>query len=555
MNVDRTGLRVYRARRAWRYVAPALIMLALWCALLERRALWEPDEARYAEIPREMVATGDWTTPRLNDLLYFEKPPLQYWATATAYTLFGQRHWTARLWIALTGLAGALLVLHAGRKLYSPTAGAAAAVILASSLLYFGMGHINTLDMGLALFTSITVLALALGLRDDAGEKERAVSVYAAWGAAGLAVLSKGLVGIVLPAGALVGYSLLYRDASVWKKLSPLRGAALLLAVSAPWFIAVSRANPDFAQFFFIHEHFTRFTTHEHHRVQPWFFFVPALLAGTLPWIVPMIAGWMRGLRRDAGTRFQPSAFLAIWALVVFVFFSASGSKLVPYILPMFPALALLAGRYVCEANPARIGRALLASSLIPAALLALAPVVLSRYPQLIDSAGSRSVTVYALSAAALWAAGGVLALMMARRGDVLLGVFLLAPAAMAAYQVLLLAAPVLAPAKSTLELAQKIRPHLTGETRLYTTDTYPQSLPFYLGRTVTVVHVRGELDFGLTHEPDKTIPTIEAFRDVWPRERDAVAVMTRATYRELAGSGLPMTVIAEDVARVAVRP
>src|SRR5215212_6669994 len=106
------------ATTVWLWMAAAVILLVLWFALLEKRALWDPDEGRYAEIPREMVASGDWLTPRLNDLLYFEKPPLQYWATAVAYELMGQHNWTARLWSALTGLAGVLLVFYAGRRLH-----------------------------------------------------------------------------------------------------------------------------------------------------------------------------------------------------------------------------------------------------------------------------------------------------------------------------------------------------------------------------------------------------------------------------------------------------
>src|SRR6185437_16078744 len=122
----------------------------------------------------------------------------------------------------------------------------------------------------LTFFTEIAVIGLAFAVSHEVTLTERRLWVSAAWIAAALAILSKGLIGIVLPAGALVWYSVVYRDLSLWKKLSFFRGSVLLLLVAAPWFIAVSRANPDFAQFFFIHEHFTRFTTTEHHRGQPW---------------------------------------------------------------------------------------------------------------------------------------------------------------------------------------------------------------------------------------------------------------------------------------------
>src|SRR5512144_382952 len=111
-----------------------LVVAIIWFGNLEYRKLIRPDEGRYAEIPREMVASGDWTTPRLNGLKYFEKPALQYWATATAYSLFGQHHWTARLWTALTGFLGILMTWYAGRRLFGALAGLYGALVLASSL-------------------------------------------------------------------------------------------------------------------------------------------------------------------------------------------------------------------------------------------------------------------------------------------------------------------------------------------------------------------------------------------------------------------------------------
>src|SRR5690242_12360570 len=161
-------------------VIVTLMLVVLWFAQIQQRQLLEPDEGRYAEIPREMVASGDWITPRLNDLLYFEKPPLQYWTTAAAYTVFGAHNWSARLWSALTGLAGVLFLVYAGRRLHSLRAGLVAGAMLASSMLYFGLAHLNTLDMGLAFFGEISVFALALGLR-SARQDEMRRWILLAW--------------------------------------------------------------------------------------------------------------------------------------------------------------------------------------------------------------------------------------------------------------------------------------------------------------------------------------------------------------------------------------
>src|SRR5580765_5181026 len=122
-----------------------LAALLIWFSNLEYRKLIKPDEGRYAEISREMAVSGDLVTPRLNGIKYFEKPPLHYWAGAAAFTLFGQHEWAARLWSALTGVLGVALAWYAGRRLFGPLAGFYAAVVLASSLMYVVVGHLNTL--------------------------------------------------------------------------------------------------------------------------------------------------------------------------------------------------------------------------------------------------------------------------------------------------------------------------------------------------------------------------------------------------------------------------
>src|SRR5262249_4400823 len=188
---------------------------------------------RYAEIPREMVASGDWLTPRLNDFKYFEKPPLQYWATAAFFEVFGEHDWAARLWTALTALAGIALAYAFANRVYGPPAGGLAAAILVASPLYVLLGQINTLDMGVTLFLSAAIFAFALG------------RMYWFWAACALAVLSKGLIGIVLPGGAIAVYILAKWDWALLKRMRLLTGGLLFLAIAAPWVVAVSLAHAD----------------------------------------------------------------------------------------------------------------------------------------------------------------------------------------------------------------------------------------------------------------------------------------------------------------------
>ena len=157
------------------------LLFVIWFGNLGYRSLVRPDEGRYAEIAREMAITGDWTTPRLNGIKYFEKPPLQYWMTAAAFKAFGEHEWTARLWAALTGFAGVLMVGFTGARLFGRQAGFYSAVVLASSLLYAVIGHINTLDMGVTFWLTIGLLGFLLGQRGARRTRETRLWMLLAW--------------------------------------------------------------------------------------------------------------------------------------------------------------------------------------------------------------------------------------------------------------------------------------------------------------------------------------------------------------------------------------
>src|SRR5208283_663 len=183
--------------------------------------------------------------------------------------------------------------------------------------------------------------------------------MWAAWAALALATLSKGLIGIVLPGAALFVYTLLESDLSLWRRLHLLSGAFVFAVLAVPWFAVVSARNPEFFDFFFIHEHFTRFLTTEHRRTGAWWYFVPVLIGGVLPWLSVFAWSAYRAWR-DAPTvadRFSWRRFALLWALVIFLFFSASGSKLPSYILPIFPALALVIGWQLLTLSTATLAR------------------------------------------------------------------------------------------------------------------------------------------------------------------------------------------------------
>ncbi len=540
------------------------ILLALfaagWFCNLGYRHLVKPDEGRYAEIPREMVASGDWLTPRLNAYKYFEKPPLQYWITAAAFAAFGQNEWAARLWPGVSGFLGVLLVLWAGNRLFGPPVGLYGAAVAASSAIYASIGHLLTLDMALCVFMSASVFAFAVAQRDPAAEAERRRWMLLAWPAAALAVLSKGLVGIVLPAGAVALYVLIERDWKLLGRLHALGGGLLFLAIATPWFIAVSLANPEFLRFFFIHEHLERFTTREHGRYQPVWYFVPVLLAGVLPWIVDLFPALGRAWARVPETRFQPRRFLLLWCVVVFAFFSASDSKLGSYILPLFPALAVLIGIHLASASPrfalaqgvaaALLGIALTAASLwawvnLPKALVLLEtdlpPELYAGYlPWL--AAGGIVLAAAGIASASLCGRRTAAALTLAIGG-------------LAWVQIVLSGHETLAPAFSAYHVVQKIRADVKPDVPFYVVDTFDHTLPFYLNRTVTMVSYKDELAQPIGWEPRKFLPDTAAFARAWQSDGDAFAMFSAKDLGDfLKSHPVPMQIVARDARRVIVK-
>jgi 4-amino-4-deoxy-L-arabinose transferase-like glycosyltransferase len=539
-----------------------LIALSIiWFGPIDYRKLAKPDEARYAEISREMVATGDWLTPRLNDLKYFEKPPLQYWATAVAFEIFGLSEGPARLWTALTGFAGILLTYFAGRQLYGRQQAFFAAAVLASSLWYAVLGHINTLDMGLTFFLTLGVFSLLLAQREYATATQQRNWMLMAWAGMALAVLSKGLIGIVLPGAALVWYSMLNRDAKIWTRLHIGKGLILFLLITAPWFIAVSRANPEFAQFFFIHEHFDRFAKNEHAREGPIYYFVPILTIGMVPWLGALFPALLRSWKIERGFeqyRFHPNRFLLIWCAFLFVFFSISKSKLPAYLLPIFPALALLIGQYLDTISVKKIFWQVLPVSLVAFGLVVAIPFILQSLPE--DKLTPLTSSMHLHYAYWLMAAFGVLFIGVAQGLRLLtgenkmMGIAAVSLASLIAWQLAWMGYETQSPQQSTYDIAQKIRPHLKPETPIYNVNTYDQALPFYLQRTVTLVNYQDELALGIKQEPHKWIPTLDEFISKWLQNESAIALMPTGVYQALQKEHLLMQVIADDGRRVIIK-
>ncbi len=535
----------------WLVIAAAII----WFGNLEYRTLVKPDEGRYAEIPREMVQSGDWVTPRLNDLKYFEKPPLQYWATAVAYEVFGEHQWTSRLWMGLTGFAGLLWVWFVGLRLYGREAADYAAILLGSSFLYVFMGHGNTLDMGVTFFITLGIFSLMLGQSETDRKKQRNWMLLA-WVGMALAVLSKGLMGLILPGTAVLIYCAVQRDLTVLKRMHWLPGLAIFFLIISPWFYLVMKANPEFFQRFFIYEHYTRFTTKDLGRYQPWYYFVPVLLVGALPWTVLMFDSALRAWRVGSRAKkiFSPERFLLIWAIFIYVFFSLSGSKLSSYLLPMFPALALLMATRLTQIRE----RVLLwqLAPVVPILLVligvaanikkfASTPLQAELYPQW---------GVWLVSGFAIFLAGVLLAMLLLKRQRKLMAVIILAFSSLLCAQLAMSGYNTIANERSAKHIAAAIKEYVQPETVFYSVLDYEQTLAFYLKHTFVLVQYQDEMDFGIKQEPYKVVPTLGEFPAAWNKQTQALAIMPAQVYPVVQQLGINMQIIYQDTQYIVVK-
>jgi 4-amino-4-deoxy-L-arabinose transferase-like glycosyltransferase len=537
-----------RARARGLEWLPWLVLAAAWFATLQVRPMFDPDEGRYAEIPREMVASGDWLTPRLDGLKYFEKPPLQYWASAAAYSVFGLSEWTSRLWTV--GLAFACLPMVCGwtRRFYGSNAALAAVAALALSP-YFGIvGHLDLLDAGFTFWLTGAVFAFTLAQSSEVGGRDERRWMLIAWLAAALAILSKGIVVGVLTGVSLIVYSVIERDMQPWKRLHLAIGLPLFLLVVAPWFVAVSLRNPDFPQFFFVHEHFARFLTTVHQRVEPWWFFLPLLLLGVLPWGLSLAGACARAWRDPGPTpQFKPLRFLLVFVVFTLVFFSASGSKLAPYLQPMFPPLAVILGVYVAD-RPGFMRR----MTVITASLVTFVAAGLLIYSAIRNS--------FVPHEAVIWAAAAVIAVLAAvgvawtqQRLGAMASALVVAAAGALAWQCFMTALGVVPPARSARDLVMAVKPYVHPQTDLFSVGQYRETISPYLQRTLTVVEFQGELEFGLHAEPGKQMATAADFVRRWNTSTDAVAFFGPKVWDSYRHRGLPGRVIAADNYTIAV--
>jgi 4-amino-4-deoxy-L-arabinose transferase-like glycosyltransferase len=523
----------------------------LWFGTLGMRHLLSSDEGRYAQIAYEMFASGDWVTPRYHGLKYFEKPPFHLWMTALAYSAFGAGEWQARLWVACSGAIGIAATAWAACRWFGPRAGAFAGLALLAAPTWNIGSHFNALDMGVSAALACVLAALLIAQHPSATGQQRQRWMWAAWAAMAVAVLTKGLIGIVLPGLALVAYTLLARHWALWTRLHLVSGTLIFLAIAAPWFVLVSLRNPEFPQFYFIHEHWDRYTSTVHNRSAPAWYFVPQWLAGFLPWLM-LLPRMARELLQEAKTGFRPLLLCAMWALMIFAFFSASGSKLPGYILPLFPALAIWAGVALQALNARTWSRPVTWMLVLAAA--AVTALVAS---QVLGHGPSNPLTLQYLwwvaAAGALAVLGLVISFLLNKRGALWGSITAYALAFFVATTVGVLGHNVLGRPASGADLVATIQQELKPGMTIYAVRRLDHTLPFYLRRITVMVEEPDELAFGVRQEPQKWLPTLAAFEAAWTSGAPALAIMSPATFTTLRPRPWTMRVVAQDNRRVVV--
>jgi 4-amino-4-deoxy-L-arabinose transferase-like glycosyltransferase len=373
------------AREPWRRIALLGAGAVLFFWRLGSHDLWPPDEPRFALVAKEMWTRGDYSVLSLNNHLYTDKPPLFFWAiNGFGRILGGIDEWAARLPSAVATVLAMLLIERLGSRLYDRKTGLLAAMVFATSLQILERGRWASIDMTLNLFvlSAVALLWLARAERERDGAR-----IALAWGMMGLATLAKGPVGLILPILAVLPSALIERDFRSVRRIASPIGIALYLLITLSWFgLFAWRLGPAFALGVLMHQNVDRYVG-AWNATHPVWYYLWRFPVGFFPWIVFLPWGIAHARSREEIDRRSPARFLAGWMAAIFLFFSFSTGKRGVYIIPLYPAAAILVARFLASAweagrdsAAARRLRAPLFSWAAAALLLAAALPLLARH-------------------------------------------------------------------------------------------------------------------------------------------------------------------------------
>ena len=461
--------------------------------------LLDPDEGRYAEIPREMLESGDFITPQLNYVKYFEKPPLFYWITAGSMALFGQKEWAVRLVPAVAGLLTLLLIMGLGKRFFDARTGVMAAWIYLTSVIPTVLARLPIIDGVFSLILTATWGTWWLGYKVETKRSKR-IWYCTAWACLGLAVMTKGIAAIALTGLIVGGFIICRRDWYALLSFAWVPGLLIFAVIVVPWHWAVSAENPGFFHFYIVVQHFARLVSQEH--AKPFWFFIAIFPFGMLLWVAFFFPAVAKSFRKAFEVIRSPRTgrgegegilFLVIWVLGVIGLFSVSSCKLIPYILPAYPAMALLMAHFV--RGQALMKRSVLWGAAILAILLLVSAGILVPVVMRQDALSMAELLPAIRVGQAGLIFGGILLLvsLFKRR----LVPFATGFAMVLLFPAMLMVVPSVAKYRKVGGFIKAMPRPLPQEIRIAEWRNYDQALSFYSGRRTILVDEIGELAYG----------------------------------------------------------
>jgi 4-amino-4-deoxy-L-arabinose transferase-like glycosyltransferase len=474
-----------------RSLAPLLLLAGLTFLVgLGAPAITDSDEAFYAEAAREMVESGDWLTPHYNYEPRFQKPVLYYWLTAATFAATGPGEAAARLWAALSGIGLVFVTAGLARRWYDEATARVAGAVVATSFGYVALGRMALPDLPLALCVTATIGACLIGVTEPAARARRWLVGAAV--IAGLGFLMKGPLAVVLPAVVVLPVVALERRTSRLSAADVAVAAVAFVVIAAPWYLAMwGRHGTEYLQGFFIGDNLERFATDRFNEPRPWWYYVPVIVGGVVPWAPYLLLGAARAFRilRAGGLPRPLETRLVLWVVMPLLVFTVSVGKQPRYVLPLLPPLAMLIARTIVLATRGRRtaggegvavmpDRSLQAAALAAATILLLSSTLVWRArPLFVDIPPWHA----AAAAMAIGVAGAVVALVALSR------FWRHAPWALACASAIALPALVLGalaggPEDAVHRVARAVREHRQHDEPIGVSRVFVRNLVFYTG-------------------------------------------------------------------------
>lgn len=514
------------------WIAIGLAASAIFLPRLGAYSLWNPDEPRYALVAKEMAEAHDPLLPRLNGEPYSQKPPLLFWAIEVAAEVTGGFGETAaRLPSALAAIGTTLLAFALGRRLFSERAGWIAAAAFATSVKVVWQGRVGQIDMLLTFFVALAVWAWV-----RSREEGREGWVWLFWVSAGLGTITKGPVALLPALLSILAFLAVTRDREGLRRLRLAPGLLVYAGVVLAWLVpAVVRAGVWYLDELVLRQTVTRYVNPWHH-LHPWHYYLGATAANYFPWTVFLPTAAFVAWKELEGTRRRNALFAGCWAVVTIVFFSVSPAKRDVYVLPMFPAMALLVGASVdriLEIWPGRrrwLEGPLLALAAIASVAAVATPSIFARWPDLTavvpELAGG---TAAALAILALGAAGGWV---LARNGRPVPAVASLSVGtATLAFLLAVVLVPRLEPFRSLRPVSDVVTREVPPDEPLGIFPRFEPAIAFYCGRRARVLETEEELrSFVAAPGPDWVLIRGSDLDEIERRPRKLIAIGERTS-------------------------